>query len=105
MIVSYIAEWLNEVVRSRGYGDFQKRLLQKYLKDYIAIDQTEAEKYGTGKFTNLFWSGIWNASDIMHRDGLHILVDGLGILYAVVILAIKTPTFYHFLVIITIMIV
>jgi len=97
VIISYVMAWFDDVVGSRQQGDFQKKLLQHYLRTYVSMDQTETEKYGTGKFTNLFWSGTWNASDIMNRDGLNALVNGLGIVYAIVILAIKSPTLYHFL--------
>jgi hypothetical protein len=105
MIVGSIAVWLDDVIGSAEQGYFQKRILQNHLKDYIAMDQSETEKYGTGKFTNLFWTGTWNASDIVNRDGLNALVDGLGIVYAIVILAIKAPTFYHFLAITVMMVI
>jgi ABC-type transport system involved in cytochrome bd biosynthesis fused ATPase/permease subunit len=45
VIVHYIFLWLDDVVGSAEQGDFQERLLQKYMRDYIEMDQTETDKF------------------------------------------------------------
>jgi ABC-type transport system involved in cytochrome bd biosynthesis fused ATPase/permease subunit len=75
----------------------RSRLMQHYTKIYISMDITETDKYGTGKFSSLISEGVYQVVNMYLRYGASAVVGALGIVYAIVLIALKSPTLYHFI--------
>jgi ATP-binding cassette subfamily B protein len=104
VILHYITWWLWEIMHDRAFNMIESKLTTEYMRKYIAMDQTETEKYGTWKLNNVFSKATNSICTILLETGLAITVEVIWLWYAIFLLATKSPTIWHFFWILLVMI-
>jgi ABC-type transport system involved in cytochrome bd biosynthesis fused ATPase/permease subunit len=101
----YISNRLSNMLSDAALPETRNRLYHYYMKRYISMDVTQTDRYGTGKFIGIFSEGIYQISNIYLRLGVDTVVGVLGVLYAIVLVAVQSPNIYYFMAIIAISVV
>lgn len=72
-----------------------KWLIKRYLNEYILLDNTKVEEYGTGKMNNIIFTWISSIyqSILMY---INMFVEILAIIYILILIIIKVPNLYYF---------
>jgi len=104
IVLQYITNRLWEIMHDRAFEKIECKLTQNYMSKYISMDQTTTEKYGTGKLNNVFANWTNSICGILLELGLAVVVEIVGLIYAIYLLATKSPTIYHFVALVGIMI-
>ncbi len=78
------------------YIDIEKGLNTKYLQEYVNLDNTRVEEYGTGKMNNIIFTWIKSFIESIFLL-INIFVDAISIIYMLILILIKVPNFYYFL--------
>ncbi|MDD3302689.1 MAG: ABC transporter ATP-binding protein/permease [Candidatus Gracilibacteria bacterium] len=73
-----------------------KEFTNKYLSEYVLLDNTKVEEYGTGKMNNIIFTGVTSIVDsfMIYID---IFVQSFAIIYILVLILIKSPNIYYFI--------
>ncbi|MCK9272751.1 ABC transporter ATP-binding protein/permease [Candidatus Gracilibacteria bacterium] len=71
-------------------------LTEKYLGEYINLDNTKVESFGTGKMSNIIFNGIsfWYSST---RLVIGLIVELFAIIYIFTLVALRVPNIYYFM--------
>lgn len=54
VVTQYIASWIGEVMHDKAFNAIESKLTTRYMSEYINMDHTKTEIYGTGKLHNIF---------------------------------------------------
>jgi hypothetical protein len=66
------------------------------LQEYVNLDNTRVEEYGTGKMNNIIFTWIKSFIESIFLL-INIFVDAISIIYMLILILIKVPNFYYFL--------
>jgi len=95
-VVKLFSSLFTDSLYSSTFNDIEFWLSKKYLNDYIKLDNTKIEEYGTWKMNNIIFSWINSISESI-RLWVAIFVELIAIIYIFVIILTKVPIFYYFL--------
>lgn len=94
--INLILSLFKDAINSRISLQVDKWLIKKYLNEYILLDNTKVEEYGTGKMNNIIFTWIVAIYDslLVYVD---IFVQLIATIYILILLLIKVPNIYYFI--------
>ena len=93
--INLILSLFRDSLDSRISIQVDKWLIKKYLQQYILLDNTKVEEYGTGKMNNIIFTWIIAIySSLLIYVG--VFVELVAIIYILILILIKVPNLYYF---------
>lgn len=94
ILTSLIITLFEDSLYSSIYNIIRRKLITKYLKDFIQFDNTKVEEYWTGKLNNIIFSWIDAIGQLIDLF-LKIFVWIFSIIYMFIIIFTKAPNVYY----------
>lgn len=93
--INLVLSLFKDSIDSRLTLQIDKWLTKKYLQEYITLDNTRVEEYGTGKMNNIIftWINSIYQSVLMYVNAF---VEIIAIVYILILILIKSPNLYYF---------
>lgn len=75
--------------------ELDKWLTKRYLQEYVLLDNTRVEEYGTGKMNNIIFTWIYSIYQSL-LIYVEIIILMFAIIYILILVLIKVPDLYYF---------
>ncbi len=93
--INLVFSLFTDSLNSSLYIQIESGLSRKYLWEYVTLDNTKVEEYGTGKMNNIIFTWVKSITDSIFLL-INAFVEIIGIIYILILILIKVPNLYYF---------
>jgi len=93
--INLVFSLFTDSLNSSLYIQIESGLSRKYLWEYVTLDNTKVEEYGTGKMNNIIFTWVKSINDSIFLL-INAFVEIIGIIYILILILFKVPNLYYF---------